>query len=141
MDQLMEFAGNHALLAGGFVAVLALLLWTELTRRVSGTKELTPAQAVKWINDPEAVVVDVSAAPDFNRGHIVDAVNLPPTRLANPDKEVEKLVGKKVLVVCKTGQTAFQAAGTLKKLGVAELAVLKGGMAQWRSDQFPVTSK
>jgi rhodanese-related sulfurtransferase len=33
------------------------------------------------------------------------------------------------------------AANSLRKLGAAEVAVLKGGMAQWRNDQFPVTTK
>jgi rhodanese-related sulfurtransferase len=44
-------------------------------------------------------------------------------------------------VVCKSGQSAVAAAQGLRKLGAAEVAILKGGMAQWRSEQFPVTTK
>ena len=33
------------------------------------------------------------------------------------------------------------AAQNFRKLGVSEVAVLKGGMTQWRSEQFPVTTK
>jgi rhodanese-related sulfurtransferase len=64
-----------------------------------------------------------------------------PSRLTSPDAEIQKLRDKKVLVVCKSGQSASAAASSLRKLGASEVAVLKGGMAQWRSDQFPVTSK
>jgi rhodanese-related sulfurtransferase len=141
MDQVIEFAGNHPLLTGGFVVVLLLLLWTETTRRFQGLKELSPAQAVPWINDPNAVVVDISSAADFSKGHIVNARNLAPSRLAKPDAEIEKLKERKLLVVCKSGQSAMAAATALKKLGASEVAVLKGGMAQWRSEQFPVTTK
>jgi rhodanese-related sulfurtransferase len=141
MEQLFEFAGNHPLLSGGFVAVLGMLVWTELSRKIQGLKELTPAQAVPWINDPQAVVVDISPTADFNKGHIVDARSIPPSRLEESDPEVKKLKGKKVLVVCRSGQTATQAAAKLAKTGVAEVAVLKGGMAQWNSDQYPVTRK
>ena len=141
MDQVIEFVGNHPLLAGGFVAVLGLLVYTEVMRKLQGLKELTPALAVPWINDPDAVVVDISPVAEFNKGHIVDACNYPPSRLSNPDKEIEKLRDKKVLVVCKSGQTAIPAAVSLKKLGARDVAVLKGGMTQWRSDQFPVTTK
>lgn len=141
MDQVIEFVGNHPLLAGGFVAVLGLLVYTEVLRKLQGLKELTPALAVPWINDPDAVVVDISPAAEFNRGHIVDARNYQPSRLSNPDKEIQKLRDKKVLVVCKSGQTAIPAAASLKKMGARDVAVLKGGMAQWRSDQFPVTTK
>jgi rhodanese-related sulfurtransferase len=141
MDQLVEFTVNHPLLIGGFVAVLGLLVWTEVMRQVRGVRELSPAQAVPWINDPNAVIVDISPVADFNRGHIVNANNLLPSRLASPDAEVQKLRDKKVLVVCKSGQTAVAAANSLRKLGATEVAVLKGGMAQWRSEQFPVTTK
>jgi rhodanese-related sulfurtransferase len=141
MDQIVEFSANHPLLVAGFVAVLVLLVWTEVLRKVRGLVELSPAQAVPWINDPNAVIVDISAVADFNRGHIVNARNLPASRLAKPDAEILKLREHKLLVVCKSGQTAQAAAQSLRKMGAAEVAVLKGGMTQWRSEQFPVTTK
>jgi rhodanese-related sulfurtransferase len=141
MDQIFEFSMNHLLLVGGFVAVLGLLVWTEVMRQLRGVRELSPSQAVPWINDSNAVIVDISPVADFNRGHIVNAQNVQPSRLTSPDAELQKLRDKKVLVVCKSGQSASAAAGSLRKLGASEVAVLKGGMAQWRSDQFPVTSK
>jgi len=141
MEQLIEFAGNNLLLVGGFVAVLGFLIWTEVMRKVQGLNELTPVQAVSWINDPNAVVIDISPLADFNKGHIVNARNLQASRLSNPDAEIEKLKDRKLLVVCKSGQTAVAAAGSLRKMGASEVAVLKGGMAQWRGDQFPVTTK
>ena len=141
MDQWIEFVGNHALLAGGFGAVLVLLVYTEVMRLARGLKELSPAQAVPWINDPDALVIDVSATADFNRGHIVHARNLPASRLAKPDAEILKLKDKRLLLVCKTGATAATAAISLLKMGASNVAVVKGGMIQWRKDQFPVTTK
>ena len=141
MEQVIEFAGNNLLLVGGFIAVLGLLVWTEVMRQVKGLAELTPAQAVPWINDPNAVIIDISPLAEFNKGHIVNARNLQASRLSSPDAEIEKLKDSKLLVVCKSGQAAFAAAGSLRKMGAAEVAVLKGGMTQWRGDQFPVTTK
>jgi rhodanese-related sulfurtransferase len=141
MEQVIEFAGNNLLLVGGFVAILGFLVWTEVTRKVQGLNELTPAQAVPWINDGDAVIIDISPVADFNKGHIVNARNLQASRLSNPDAEIEKLKDSKLLVVCKSGQTAVAAAGSLRKMGASEVAVLKGGMTQWRGDQFPVTTK
>jgi len=141
MEQVFEFASRHLLLVGGFVAVLGLLVWTEVMRKIQGLIELTPAQAVPWINDPNAVIVDISTVAEFNKGHIVNARNLQASRLAKPDAEIEKLKDHKLLVVCRSGQTAISAAASLRKMGAGQVAVLKGGMAQWRSDQFPVTTK
>lgn len=139
INQLLEFVGNHPYLSGAFVAVLLLLIFTEIKRKVQGFSELSPAQAVQFINDGDAVVVDVSALSDFNKGHIRDALHLPQSRLSEPDAAVEKLKGKRVLVVDKAGQTAAQAAGRLLRLGAGEVAVLRGGMAQWINDQYPAT--
>jgi rhodanese-related sulfurtransferase len=141
MEQVFEFASKHLLMVGGFVAVLGLLVWTEVMRKIQGLTELTPAQAVPWINDPDAVIVDISPVADFNKGHIVNARNLQASRLAKPEAEIEKLKDRKLLVVCKSGQSAISAAASLRKMGAGQVAVLKGGMAQWRADQFPVTTK
>ena len=141
MEQVIEFVGNHPLLAGGFVAVVGMLIYTEVMRKLQGLKELSPAQAVPWINDPDAVVVDISPVAEFNKGHIVDARNIQASRLADPDAEIQKLKDKKLLLVCKSGQSAVPAAVSLLKMGARDVAVLKGGMTQWRSDQFPVTTK
>ena len=141
MDQVIEFAGNHALLSGGFVAVLALLVWTEIHRRLQGLSELTPSEAVGWMNDPATVVIDVSSAADFNKGHIINARNISMSRIGAADAEIQKLKESRLVMVCKTGQSASQAAASMKKLGAKEVAVLKGGMARWLGDQYPVTKK
>lgn len=138
-QQLMEFAGNHPYLAGGFVAVLLFWLYTEFKSRLQGFKELTPAQAVSMINREGAVVVDVSAQADYAKGHIVDAIHIPPSQLDAAEAKLAKYREKPVLVADKAGQTAGQAASRLIKLGFGDVAVLKGGMTQWTNDKFPVT--
>ncbi len=140
-QQMMEFIGNHPYLTGGFVAVLLFLLFTEIKRKFQGYAELTPAQAVAMINRENAVIVDVSPASDFNKGHIVDAIHIPPSQLESAEAKLKKIKGQVVLVVDKAGQTAGQAASKLLRQGAARVAVLKGGMAQWVNDQFPVTRK
>ena len=141
MDQILEFAGNHLALTGAFVAVILLLTWIELTRRVSGVKQLTPAQAVAFMNQDGTAVLDVSPPAEFKKGHILGARNVQASRLANPDAEIAKLIAKPILVACKTGQTAGNAANSLVKAGAQDVAVLKGGMVQWTSDHYPVTNR
>lgn len=141
MDQVLEFISKHPLLTGGFVAVLGFLIWTEIHRKLQGLQELTPAQVVSWMNESDTVLVDISSAADFNKGHILNARNIALSRIQKPDAEVERLLKSKLIVVCKTGQTASQAAAALKKQGAGQVAVLKGGMARWLGDQYPVTRK
>ncbi len=139
MQQLIEFAGKHLLLSGGFVAIILLLLWTEFSKRTQGFKTLSPPEAIIMMNQGKTRIVDVSAAADFNKGHIVGAKNFPLSRFTQPDRDIENLAGNPVLVACKNGQVSPTAAAALVKLGAREVAVLKGGMSQWLSENFPVT--
>lgn len=141
MQQLIEFAGNNAGLFAGFAAVVLLLIWTEISRRTRGYQELTPALAVQRINHHNATVVDISSAADFAKGHISGARHMLLSKFNQQDPEVETLTASPILVVCKNGQTAHQAAAKLVKLGAQDVAVLKGGMAQWKADQYPMATR
>ncbi|MEE4174581.1 MAG: rhodanese-like domain-containing protein [Xanthomonadales bacterium] len=139
MQQLMEFSANHPILVGGFVAVLMTLVVSEVMRRMQGFQSLAPGEAVAFMNRESTRVIDVSPAADFNKGHIIGAENVPMSRIKEPDPALKKMLDAPLLVACKSGQTATAAANLLKRHGAGEVAVLKGGMLQWNSDNFPVT--
>lgn len=141
MGQLVEFAGNHVMLVAGFAAIILLLIWTEISRRTRGYTELTPQQAVQKINRGDTSIIDISSAADFAKGHLSGAKHMALSRLSESDPEVAKLKSGPVLVVCKNGQTAHMAAAKLVKMGVADVAVLKGGTSQWVADQYPLARK
>jgi len=141
VEQLIEFAGNHTMLVAGFAAVVLLLIWTEISRHTRGYAELTPSQAVQKMNQGKTAIVDISTAADFSKGHLAGAKHIALSRFSKQDPEIEKLKSGPVLVVCKNGQTAHQAAAKLVKLGAPDVAVLKGGTTQWRSDQYPLALK
>jgi rhodanese-related sulfurtransferase len=141
VGQLIEFAGNHGMLVAGFAAVILLLVWTEIGRRTRGYAELTPQQAVQQINKGNTSIIDISSAADFAKGHLSGAKHIALSRFSESDAEITKLKSGPVLVVCKNGQTAHTAAAKLVKLGVAEVAVLKGGTSQWVADQYPLARK
>jgi rhodanese-related sulfurtransferase len=141
VEQLIEFAGNHGMLVAGFVGIVLLLIWTEISRRTRGYSELTPVQVVQMINQGQTTIVDISTAADFSKGHLSGAKHIALSRFSKPDPDIEKIKSGPVLVVCKNGQTAHQAAAKLVKLGTADVVVLKGGTTQWAADQYPLSRK
>ena len=141
MEQFIEFAGNHPGLVTGFGVVVLLLVWTEISRFTRGYKELTPLQAVQLINQGETSIVDISPAPDYAKGHLAGAKHIALSRFKNGDPELENIKSGPVLVVCKNGHTAHQAAASLVKMGAQDVAVLKGGTTQWVADQYPLSCK
>lgn len=141
MEQLIEFAGNHGMLVAGFAAVTLLLIWTEIGRHTRGYAEITPAEAVQKMNNNDTTVVDISSSADFSRGHLSGSKNIVMSRINDSDQEVSKITSGPVLVVCKNGNSAHQAAARFVKLGATDVAVLKGGTTQWLADQFPLARK
>ena len=139
MEQLIEFAGNHGMLVAGFVGIILLLIWTEVGRFTRGYTELTPPQAVQKMNQGQTSIVDISAAADFAQGHLAGAKHVALSRFSKSDPELEKIKNGPVLVVCKNGHTAHQAAAKLVKMGATDVAVLKGGTTQWKADQYPLS--
>ena len=85
--------------------------------------------------------MDISNAPDFAKGHLAGAKHIALSRFSKPDPEIEEMKSGPVLVVCKNGVTAHQAASKLVKSGAVEVAVLKGGTTQWMSDSYPLARK
>ena len=110
MEQLIEFAGNHAGLVTGFGVVVLLLIWTEVSRFTRGYKEITPLQAVQLINKGGASIVDISSAADYAKGHLSGAKHIALSRFKKSDPELEKMKTGPVIVCCKNGNTAHQAA-------------------------------
>jgi rhodanese-related sulfurtransferase len=138
VDQLIEFAGNHGMMVAGFVAIILLLIWTEISKYMRGYAELTPVQAVQKINQGNTTIVDISTAADFSKGHLAGSKHIALSRFNQADPDIEKMRSGGVLVVCKNGQTAHSAAAKLVKLGATDVAVLKGGTTQWSSDSYPL---
>lgn len=139
MEQVLEFAGNHPFLTGGFVLVLVILVYTEVTRLARKFSEIDSRQAIRLMNADDAVVIDVSGSADYAKGHILGAINLPPSKIEAGNQQLVKYKDKPVLLYCKNGQVSPQMAAKLVGMGFSSVAVLKGGLAQWRADQQPVT--
>ena len=135
MEQLFEFIGNHPYLAGTFAVLAALFVRNEVAR---GGRAVTPQELVNLVNRDGAVVVDVRDTNEFSQGHIVDAINVPHTTLANRLSDLEKHKAKPVVLACKMGQHAGSAGTMLRKAGFQNVARLKGGVAEWRNQNLPV---
>jgi rhodanese-related sulfurtransferase len=141
MSQLLEFFNHHAFLFAGFGVALALFLANEAYGALNGGQRLAPLQAVRLINDREAIVVDLRTPADFKKGHLLNAVNLPVAKLTERAGELGKDKSRPVLLYCALGGVAGEAAAKLRKLGYSEVYPLRGGINDWLGSNLPVTAK
>ncbi|GAA4022152.1 rhodanese-like domain-containing protein [Actimicrobium antarcticum] len=102
----------------------------------SGAK-VSVLQATQLINQGKTLLLDVSDAAEFAKGHARDAKNIPLKDLATRLVEIEKFKPKTVVVVDPTGVKSSKATAILKKAGFNDVHSLSGGMAAWQTQGLP----
>ena len=139
MDRLIEFASEHWMLVSALVIILLLLSQDLLKGFNKAFQFVQPNDATRLINREDAVVLDIRDTPDFEKGHILNAVHIPVKSLEEKLKKIEKYKEKPVIVSCRTGQQSHNACSLLAKKGFQKLYNLKGGVLAWQSANLPLT--
>ncbi|MFN3323972.1 MAG: rhodanese-like domain-containing protein [Bryobacteraceae bacterium] len=81
-------------------------------------------------------IVDVREYPEFASGAIEGAQLAPLSTVEQYARTLDKSAS--LLLVCKSGRRATQAAEKLVSLGFEDVAVMEGGMEAWRAAGLPV---
>jgi rhodanese-related sulfurtransferase len=140
MQQLMEFASNHYLLVGAFVVVFFLLI-QDIAVNGFGSGSIDVKGATTLINQQDAIVIDVRTEGDFKQGHIINAQNIPMTRLKEQLNRLEPYKDTPVIINCRSGAQSSVACRLLRKEGFSQVYNLQGGILSWQNSGFPVSRK
>jgi len=133
---LIKFLVDNILLVAAAVVSGTLLIWPVLRRGMGGAS-LTPLVATLLMNQ-NALVLDVRGAAEFEKGHMLNARNVPLADLEARAAEFERHKTKPVLLVCDSGNQSARAAAVLRKRGFEQLAVLGGGLGAWQQAGLPL---
>ncbi|NDK38944.1 rhodanese-like domain-containing protein [Pseudoxanthomonas gei] len=121
-------------LAGLTLAIVV----TEIARLFRGYKALRPAELTSLMNRDNALVVDLSASADFEKGHIAGSRNVAPSQFDPENKLLAAARSLPVVMVCRSGQASAGAAKRLKKAGFEQVYWLDGGVAAWQQADLPL---
>lgn len=138
IDQLQTFFGNHLMLCLGIVGVTIALIVNELSRFTRGYRAIGPAQLTNLINRENALIVDVSAPLDFEKGHVIGSRSVAMSQFDPENKQLAKVRELPVALVCRNGTTSALAAKRLVKAGFKQVFWLDGGVAAWQSADLPM---
>lgn len=137
-EQLPEFLGNHPILSLAFVGIGVALVVNEMSRFTRGFKGISPAELTRLINREDALVVDVSPHNDFEKGHIVGSKHVAMSQFEPTHKVLAKAKEQPVVLVCRSGTIAGNAAKQLVKAGFTRVHLLEGGIAAWQQAELPL---
>ena len=138
LHKLPQFIGNHMALAALFVVLLVALVVTQLMEMFAKTRTLSPAGLTQLINRDNPLLIDLSPRDAFEKGHIPGARHVAMSQFDPENKSLAAAKTLPVVLICRSGQTASQAARRLLRAGFTSVHVLGGGMAAWQQAQLPV---
>lgn len=139
LERLPEFIGNHPVLSLAFIGLTVALIALEVGRFTRGYKAIGPAQLTGLINRENALVIDVSGAADFEKGHILGSKHVPMSQFDPENKTLAKAKELPIAVVCRTGMVSAGAAKRLVKAGFKQVSWLDGGIAAWQQADLPLS--
>ena len=141
LERLPEFLANHPILTGALLAVIGMILFVELRRLNRKYRSLSPVEAVRVINQDDALVLDVREDNEVASGRIGGAKHIPLGSLKKRMGDIEKYKDKPVVVYCRSGNRSASAAQQLTAAGVEDVVNLQGGIQAWQSANMPIKKK
>ena len=134
MQQFTNFVRDNLWLFLALLAILAMIVYTEIKRLMRAYGEVPPAEAVRLMNREDAIVVDVREQAEVQkRNLIVGAKHIPLSSFKQRLKELEKYRGRAVITYCLSGTRSSVAADLLVKNAFEKVYHLKGGMRAWEA--------
>ena len=98
--------------------------------------EIDAVTVNRWLEQDQAVLIDVREPMEFNREHIIGARLVP---LAGFDQADFTRDADKIAVFhCRTGNRTAMAAENILRTGFREVYHLDGGLEGWKRAGFPV---
>lgn len=137
-EELLAFAGRNPMLSLALVGLTVAIIATEIARLFRGYKSLKPAELTHMINAGNAVVIDLSASTEFEKGHIVGSRNVQAAQLTPTHKLLANAKQSPVVLVCRSGNASATTAKVLKKAGFEQVYVLDGGIPTWQAADLPL---
>jgi rhodanese-related sulfurtransferase len=135
MARFFDFLVNHWILSGLWLAIATALL-AYLNSKTA--KSVSPQAAAMLVNRADGTFVDIRERKDFEKGHIVDAVNIPLAKLHERITELEKKKETPLIVVCQMGHHSGEAVKILQAKGFTKVFKMFGGMSEWHAQNLPV---
>ncbi|KTD50292.1 rhodanese domain-containing protein [Legionella quinlivanii] len=136
MGQLGQFIVNHWALWLGLILILLLILINEIQSQKKRAKEVSPQQAVHFINRDDATVIDLRDLETYRKGHIINSV-----RASVEDFEqqsLDKYKDKPIILVCAKGLQSTALAAKLRAQGFTAPMILAGGISAWQNADLPL---
>ena len=132
--ELINFLIEHFYFSAPLVIVLILFF---ISNSKKGGTKISCQSLISLSNQDQALIVDLRSSEAFNSGHITASINIPLNDVSRRSNEIINST-KSVVLVCETGSSSTNAGETLKKEGLKDIFILRGGINEWKMSNLPL---
>ncbi len=137
MERFLEFFINHWVLTGLWLVLFAAL-FAYLQKKAG--KTVSTHEATRLINQDSGFILDIREKKVFDKGHIVNAINIPLVKLEERITELEKNKNNPFIVVCQMGHQSGEGVKKLEAKGYPLVFRMTGGMTEWQTQGLPLVT-
>jgi rhodanese-related sulfurtransferase len=141
MQQLFEFILRHWVLVVLLLVIFAVLIYEETKNSSQGVLRISPQKLVDLVNRDDALIIDTRDVSAYQKGHIINALNLNAAEIEKGNKQLESFKNKPIVLVCQKGMISVALGAKLRKQGFTQVHMLAGGMEGWRNASLPTVKK
>lgn len=138
MSQFLEFATNHWDLFATLFFILGLMAWQAFGGQLRGYRQIEPFEAVKLLNQQDAIIVDVREEKEYQEGHVNGALHLPLGQLRQRLDELAPNRERPIIALCRSGHRSASACSILRKAQFNQVFNLRGGVMAWQNAGLPL---
>jgi rhodanese-related sulfurtransferase len=135
-----EFINQNIIWAGAWVLCANLLILSLLQGKIKGVSFVSPLTLPQLQRNGKSLVLDVSSAAVFAKGHIASSMSVPVSDISDGNKDLLKYKDKTVIIVCPSGTQSSKAAKQLLALEFTDLHILQGGLNAWVKENLPISA-
>ena len=137
MERLIEYAGNHPVLASLALLAALLVLGYELRLRSQNASGVSPQDVIRLQNSG-ALLLDIRPQDSYATGHINGARQMASDQILKAGETLKKYKEKPVVVYDDTGSLSAAAVRQLAAQGFTKAFSLRGGLGAWRTENLPL---
>ena len=132
--ELINFLIEHFYFSAPLVIVLILFF---ISNSKKGGTKISCQSLISLSNQDQALIVDLRSSEAFNSGHITASINIPLNDVSRRSNEITNST-KSVVLVCEMGSSSTNAGEALKKEGLKDIFILRGGINEWKMNNLPL---
>lgn len=110
---------------------------TTTASKFTSSGTVSPRDAARLAEQGQAWIIDVREPDEHRREHVAGAA-LHPSSAFSPTGFPAETAGRRMLILCRSGNRAGKVAGALRSAGRTDVDVIEGGITAWMAQGLPV---